>query len=535
MTDTSATTFKWDVNEHFQSNLITPDNALKQWKDEHRFKGYFYKDYDTFLWGLYTDSWLLFDKQQARQNEFSNHAAGLFSTIYPASNIIIKPYAGYQRAKNISKTDWGWDVGLSGKAANMDLGDYTGSFSAESDYDFYEQRQNYNNSISAGVSTQFSAFTRDSLYAGYEESSKQFYNNAGDQIIEVKLYNRNIRNQLYYALSQRHVFNFETNILSKNVTYFNNRNVFFLENALRYNYFGKDLSYQVNFHTNDETMNNDGTITDSRTRQSALGFKTFYRINSSNSLNIDIAYVKLQYDTPDESNNDDRDEQRYIINVHYSRKLSPVLNLNVSAYGFLFHQIYLFSEQSINNNWNRVIKLKPQLVYSYKNFENRISSSVIANYTAYDFDNLFVQSRSYLSRKYTLSDSLAAPVINNFSLGFQGRLELEEKGSFFKKNFAQNIIQSYTSYNYNIYVMRTLYQRFNFRLGYSFFNRTEWRHIPKKTKNREITNRGPFFNIIYSVVNRISLSAYAAINYIDDSKSRKDQYNTGYLKLIYNL
>ena len=553
MADSLSGSMNWYINELFQSNLITPNNASKQWKDEHKLKGLFYKRFSAYSFGLYTDSWLLYDKQQINRNEYSNHAAGLFYQYNPADNIIIKPYAGYQRAKNtiikhnagnpkpekITNTDWGWDTGFEGKAGNLNLGEYTGTFNAKSDYDFFEQRKNYNNNVSAGISTRFSSFASDSLNLGYEESSKQFYNTSSDQtgnpIIEVRLFNRNIRNQLFYNFSNRQQLKFETNILSKHLYYSTSRDVFFIENVFRFQSFGERFNYQVGFRTNDETMDNDGIKTDSRTRQSAIDIKTQYKINASNNLNIDLAYVKMQYDTPDDNNNDDRDEQRFIINLQYYRKISPVLELNLYAYGFLFHQIYIFREQSINNNWNRVIKIEPQIVYRYKRFENRLSTSVIANYTAYDFEDLTARTRSFLFRKYTLSDSLSAPVVKSLSVGLQGKLELSEKGSFFKKTFAQNIVQTYASQNINLYLMKEIWERFQFKFGYSYFARTEWRHIPVKIKNREITNKGPFISFAYNVLRRINLSAYAAINYINDSKSIKSQYNTGYLRLMYNL
>ncbi len=423
----------WSLKETFQSNLITPDNSKKQWKDEHRLKGLYYTNFKYATVGFYIDSWLLFDKQQKGRNEFSNHSAVLFTNFKPLNNISFTPYVGGQRAKNISIADYGWDVGIEGKAKDIKFGAYKNSIEASSNYDFFETRQNYTNNLSSIISTRFNQYTSDSLKVGYEESSKQFYNSTGTAITEVKLYNRKIQNSLNYATSNQNQLTFETNILSKfvsfntnkNVSLSTNRNVFFIENRVIFRHFGPKLSYEVDFRTNDETFDNRETITDSRTRQSALGLKSIYLINADSRFNLDFTYIKLQYDTPDEDNNDDRDEQRFVINLGYQKKLSPVLNFYLSSYGFLYHQIYIFKEQSVNNNWNRVIKLEPKIKYRSKRVMNSLSSSVIANYTVYDFEEVGFRTRSFLSRKFTLDDSLQIPLYKNISIGLNARLELE--------------------------------------------------------------------------------------------------------------
>lgn len=527
--------FNWDFKDNYNSNLITPGNRSKRWKDQHNLNGLFYKRNNGNDYGLYVNSWILLDKQQELTKEYSNHSAGLFSVFSPQKSIRITPYLGYQRAKNISKTDWGWDVGIDSKISDYKLGNYNTNLSASSDYDFFETRQNYNNRIATTLSTWFSTYTSDSVKIGYEESSKQFYDVTGENIIDVKLYNRNIENSLYYELSPSDLLTLETKILSKNVSYFTKRDEFFLENRFILRHIGNKFYYEIDFRTNDETSDNSNTITDSRTRQSAIGIKTDYFFNPENKLRFDINYVKLQHDTPDKNNKDDRDEQKFVMYISYNRKISPALFYTIDLYGFLYHQIYLFDPQSSNNNWNRVLKLRPEVVYKNDNFSNRFSTSVIANYTVYDFDNLNFTTRSYLSRKYTLSDSVFIPFNYSLSLGVYGHFEMEERGNFFKKQFAQNLIQSYESKRINTFIAKQVFNRFNIKLGYTYYKRTEWRYLPEKYKNRDLINKGPFISIFYNIQGRISLYAFAAVNLANDSNGTQTSFNTGYLKMIYNL
>jgi len=525
----------WDFFNQYRTNLINPGTTSKRWKDEHDLKGLFYFGDHQNKYGLYTKSWILLDKQQETIVEYSNHSAGLFSTYSLDKTLHFKPYLGYQRAKNISKTDWGWDAGIATKVTNYKLGEYNTNLEASSDYDFFDARQNYNNKFATSLVTQFTPYTRDSLRVGYEESSKQFYSVSGDEIIEAKLYSRDIKNFMFYAISPSNILSLETRIRSSDVSYFVRRNQFFLENRVVLRHFGSNFDYEIDFRTNDETLDNTNTITDSRTRQSAIGIKTYYNYNRKNELGFNLAYVKLQHDTPDENNNDDRDEQRFVMDFSYKREISDVLSFMFDVYGFLYHQIYLFSPQSGNNNWNRVLKLSPEVVYKNEHFTNRLSTSVLANYTVYDFDRQNLATRSYLSRKYALSDSALLDLNSTISIGFHGRLEFEEKGNFFEKKFAQNLIQSYKISRMNTYIVKRIFQKFKLKMGYSYYKRSEWRHIPIKRRYRDLVNKGPYISMNYYVHNRLNLSAFAGVNFVDDSRNRQSSFNTGYLKLVYNL
>ena len=56
--------FSWDLYNNYRSNLITPSNTSKRWKDEHDLNGLFYYNHNNNNFGLYTKSWILLDKQQ---------------------------------------------------------------------------------------------------------------------------------------------------------------------------------------------------------------------------------------------------------------------------------------------------------------------------------------------------------------------------------------------------------------------------------------------------------------------------------------
>jgi len=521
------------VNNVAKSNLIIPSSHEHKWKDENILKGYFYYHKSLADLGLYSRSWLQNDRQFSASNKFSNHTLGLFVRA-DAAHWYAAPYAGYQQAQNRTHVDWGWDIGMSGGVKNITLDTYRANLDWESNYDFYAKRQNFENKFNAGIHTRFTPFSGDSLYFRFSENSKQYY--VGDSIEQVKIYNRDWYNMLFYRLSTRNRLEMRTHIQSKDITYYNGRNVFLLDQDMRFSHVGRKLNYILTFRTNDQTQDNAGIKTDSRTRQTAMGIQLTYLFQKNRYLDVNFSYIKLQYDTPDTVyNNDDRDEQRFVVTLNYHHRFSPLFVMEWHAYTYLFHQMYIFKEQSANNNWNRVYKLSPRLIYHYGPIYNRLKSEVLANYTVYDFESILGQQRSFVFRKYTLSDSLTAHIYQANYAGAFARLELEDKGFFFPKNFAQQLLQSYKSQFYNFFVYNDRFMNFRITLGYNMYRRQEWRHVPVKRRTRDITNKGPYISVLYHRSKRLIFSASAALSYLNDSAGRSTSYSTGYLRMRYAL
>ncbi len=529
--NTQNSLWHWQVSDVYRTNLLIPSVGPDKWKDETNFSGYFYYGPASWYTGIYSRNWIQSDEQFSANNQFASHAMGMFSRIN-SQNLTISPYAGYQYSKNRTKTDWGWDLGLAAKINSYKLGDYSTSIEAQSNYDFYDERQNYENNFSLSVATRFNQYSGDSLSFFFSQNSKQYY--VGNSIEEVQIFQRQWRNSLFYNISDRDIFVMHTDLESRDISYFDGRNVFTIRNILQYSHFGRAVSYNAVLQTSDETQDNFETITDSRSRQTSLNFELNYNIAAGRRLDFNFAYAKLEYDTPD-SSFDDRDEQRFVFTAEYSHRFSPLLLMEWKAYTYFFHQMYIYEEQSSNNSWNRVYKLNPRLKYKYGPVSNILSTQVLANYTIYDFDHLFLQPRSFIFRKYTLSDSLNLHLFIENYLGFQGRLELEDKGSYYKNENSQHVFQSYRSEFFNVYLSNKRIFYLNLSMGYTFYRRREWRYLPKKKQNRDISNSGPYLKILYNNHQRVFFSAYMAYMYLDDSAVGDSRYFTGNIRLNYSL
>lgn|GEM_PF-1711880 len=532
-----GSSWNWFVREQFQSNLLIPAQGSKKWKDDHDLKGTFFRRRGNLDYGLYTSSWFQSDKQGSADNQFGNQILGMFGTYRNDPVIRFTPYAGYQQSKNRNLIDWGWDAGFKGEINQYKIGDYQSTAKLESNFDLYDQRKNFDHTFKIALQTRFNEYSSDSLTFSYGEISKEYWGSGLERnnLVKVKIFTRELNNRLDYNLSPRSLLNLTTKIQSRSLDFMTSRNIFFIENQFRFLHIADRFNYGINLRTNDETQDNTGISTDSRTRQTALNFQMGWRRNPDDVFYLDLAYVKLQYDTPDEKNMDDRDEQRFIFNARYLHRFSPFLSMDWNAYAYLYHQIYIHSQMSQNNSWNRVFKLNPQVHYHYDRLRNILSTEVLANYSVYDFEELFPQTRSFVFRKYSFADSLIYRLIGENHIGFFTRIELEDKGSFFEKQFAQQVVQSYHSSFLNLFIENRNIFDFELCFGYSMYTRREWRHIPIKKLSREISNTGPYINLRYRTTAKLLFAATATLSKLSDSNTRTSTYVTSNLQLYYTL
>jgi hypothetical protein len=523
--------WSWHLREHLSSNMLVPSRGSKQWKDEHLLNADFYKQNRLIAYGLYANSWLQSDDQVSRDNIFGNHALGIFSSIGDNKNWSLTPYLGYQQLQTRSKIDWGWETGLKGELRNYKLGDYGTHLMAESNYDFYNQLQNSENRFDINISRRFSPFTYDSLSFKFSESSKDNYASNLTDINQIKISRRELQNKLFYVLSPRNIFSLVTLLQSRSLSYISDRNILYMQNQFRFLHSGNRYNIGVNLRTHEETQNNEGTFTDAESKETVMGLHLGWMINPDNDINFEFSYVKFQYDTPDENNRDNRDEQRFIFELMYKHRFSPYLNMEWRAYTYLFHQVYIYKERSINNNWNRVLKLNPVVSYRIPGFSNSLSTEVLANYTVYDFENEVLGTRSIMFRKYVLSDSMVVRLLTGINTGGFMRLELEDKGTFYKEEFSQQVVQSYDSQLYNVFVSHQRLFYFSATLGYSYYQRDEMRHIPTVFLNRRIINQGPYLQMNYRGSDYITLTFNVNMVNLRDSYSGENSYITGSIRL----
>ncbi len=527
-------------DDRFTTNLLVQSYNQQMWRDENILHAFLFNKYSTNYYGVYVNSWTLVDKQTVLTSRFSNHAAGIKSIYNFNRHIIIEPHIGYQRSENRSYIDMGWDLGLDADIGGIYLGDYRTSLYLTTEYDLYPQRENYANQFNVQIHKQFSAKARDSLHVGYAKTKQQFYSGDSGDLVEVNIENKNLHNALEYFISSNSLLQLNTIVLDRNISDNtpvnpNVRKVFHFENRLGYRYFSSKILIYLGFNTFQETLDNLDFRTDSEALQSGIRSDFSYFFTNMNRLDVQFNFIKFQYDTPDQvDNHDDRDEIRFVGTAGYFHRLSPLLWIKFDTYVNLFHKSYLYKEQSANNSWNRIYRIQTTVNYQYNGWQNTLRTHVLTNYNVYDFDHLFTNTRSFVFRKYSVSDSLLIPVTYSTRIGVYGRLELEDRGSFYEELFAQSISESSRSTYFDAFLQKRNIFYFNLEIGAAFYNRTNWRHIPVKVLSREIRRISPYIRFVYPLDRNLRFYCQIAQNFLIDEGREKLSYTFGHLDLHYN-
>lgn len=529
------------LNDQFSSNLVSSNIAQKPWRDEHRLNGFAFRDSETNRLGIYFNSWFLSDRQKKNNSEFSDHSLGVRTEWKPGSGLEVNPYLGYQRAQNNALVEWGWDLGMNSRAERFQMGDYQGNARGSIHYDFFQERKNRAYDLSLNVNTDFSAVSSDSFAVYLSDDSKQYFQLQPKQLIDLNISEKGLFNRLDYRVAQRQKLEINTILKTRKVADDrrgdqNRRQVDHFENRFSYLYAGNDFFFAGRLHTWQENQDNLGLETDSKAMQTSVQANIQYNISDFDKISANFGFVKFEYNTPDSSkNHDDRDEQRYLATLRYKRIFSPIFSAWLEAYLNFYHQIYIFKEQSANNNWNRILQLKTGAEYRYKSVRNTTTAELLANFTEYDFEEYFTSTRSFIFRKLIIADSVELPIYSGLSGGFYGRLELEDKGSFFAKDFAERIVLETKSWYYDLYISKKLFLLLQFEGGITVYSRKDWQHIPIKKVSRDISSVSPYLRLKYDVKKRLTCYAYLERTFLNDKGRQKTRYYTGRLRMIYQF
>mgnify|MGYP000868692571 FL=1 len=134
------------------------------------------------------------------------------------------------------------------------------------------------------------------------------------------------------------------------------------------------------------------------------------------TIRLNTSIGLLRYDTPATLNYDDRDEFSFLAEATYSKRVSPILSATVTAEAQLLHLVYIKSQRSALNNWNRIIRLSPGVNITTKGLSMQPRFEVLANYTTYDFEQLGGSIQSFSFRQVSVRDSIWIELGRNYRL-----------------------------------------------------------------------------------------------------------------------
>lgn len=494
------------LNEDFTSSLIRLGSNNDKWKDDQKLA------LDLML--PFSPNWGL--KFSAEANQFTDKLSGLVSDIKtnsssigafwrPVPKLNLSSAMGYKYDSRLSKIDQGVTYQLDIKTDTLSLKEYQNQLYFLTSGDRFLFRQNNDLQLDYRVKKYFQQNTYDSLAVFWTKKRHDNY----DRLTQTEIFveslqenNRGFDHFLSYGIQPDVHLRFRTIISDRKTSvskYYERELVderskteFHSENEVGFflNRHVLDFNCSVSYIAENQKNQVPDSVKSSRFskyfyyispdyKSSRLSLNTFSRFKFSNSdtLLIKGAISRFQYDTP-ENNMDDRDEFRMNFHVSEIHHFGSKLILDLSASVNLYHLVYIYSARSANNNWMRIFRLFPKVIYRpSKKIKIIQKAEVLANYVDYDFENATTSAniRSYVFRRFVLEHQINADVTNSLDFNINYKFEIEENGKLNWDNWTEVLISNRKNHWFRLGLNYRIWQQLVLNPGVIIFKRSEKR------------------------------------------------------------
>ena len=245
---------------------------------------------------------------------------------------------------------------------------------------------------------------------------------------------------------------------------------------------------------------------------------------------------RLEYDTPDTTNNDDRDEWRLNTEIKMLWEPSPFYRVELGTKLGMFHLIYLFNTRSSENHWNRNLVLWSGVGWRKDRLSGNGRARIRSNYFDYDYDydDIFIEldqpSRSFVHRSLDLNKKITFNFGQRWSLSAKASFRWEDEGKLKWDSFIQQVNSNREQ------------SELSMKLYYSFRGLDGWigylthdRVIEYTLANRDGEHwqgQGPLMGVVYQLGERIDLRGDARFISVKDG-DRKYMLPKVYFTLVY--
>lgn len=237
-----------------------------------------------------------------------------------------------------------------------------------------------------------------------------------------------------------------------------------------------------------------------------------HQLSSGDTLGFVGSVGIYRYNTPT-GNFLDYDEQSLHAEAYYRHTFSPFLHAGVTLQTFLTHLVYLSGRFSSDNSWNRIFRFSPTVRYQPGDWlQNDVAAEVSANYTEYDFEELFQTVRGRSFRELRLRDSLTLQATNTLTLWASGELRISERSSFSWAQFAESPLERTRIEGGEVGLSTSRYSGVQVGVGGKFFRVKSFRSNPQNVLEpySDRVSFGPTMRVIWelSAASRIELQGW---------------------------
>jgi len=203
-----------------------------------------------------------------------------------------------------------------------------------------------------------------------------------------------------------------------------------LENNVLNTYNINDKDYNL-YKANEAMFDIDGHTT-------RFYLQTNWEPYQNENIKFEYSVSLYQHDTPSKDDNTDRDEFSSIINAVFTHRFNDALKFSLEGDAQFFHHVYIKSQMSANNKWERNIRLKPKISWLTHYFILNPEFELLANYINYDFEDSTLRMMGTSNRQISYKDSIIINLGKMLSLQLNINLRYFERGILFWKTFSES-------------------------------------------------------------------------------------------------
>ena len=228
-------------------------------------------------------------------------------------------------------------------------------------------------------------------------------------------------------------------------------------------------------------------------KRTSLSSQILTLLSEADQLNFGGSASILRYDTPDSTNVDERDELLVTMGLEEIHRFNNSLTLSLAADVSLSHLVYLRSVQSANNNWNRVIRFSPKVVYAPSGgFRTVNQAEVLGNYTVYDFEDQGALTRSFSFRQASWLDSTSVRLSQLLTCTFVGEVRVYERGILTWSEFKERPQDYFVERTYWPRLTYTVAEGLLLGLGFRHFGQDRYKYQSgTRTFEHQVESSGP--------------------------------------------
>lgn len=186
-----------------------------------------------------------------------------------------------------------------------------------------------------------------------------------------------------------------------------------------------------------DTLKSLERVRDNISDRNRISLQSMVALSSRDTLLFNGFASILRYDTPSPLNNDDRDEFNSVMTFSVVRRFSHSFTSTLTSQIQQTHLVFLKSQRSALNNWNRIIRLTSSNRWNNSYFSAQPQMEVLAQYTVYDYEGKAGVPQSFSFRQLSYRDSIVIPLTNTLLSESRLYFRYFERAEFFANEFSE--------------------------------------------------------------------------------------------------